>query len=265
MSEDVIENWLAVFGRHLGVRGRRRQRILAEVTEHLRDAAADGSATTAVARFGAPAAMAEHFTASPRRRPSRAVLLWMPAAVAATICCATVYGAGQQALRSGANDPQTQIAEDAALRLSGGAAASEVVTGPQVDLARSLAVTVSVIDSDGRVLASTASLAGRPARPPLGALRAAETSGLNVLTWQPRPGVRQAAAITAFRGRDAAGTVVVSRSLRLVEQRESTLLRIVALGWLLALAAAAVVALLVTRWWVPREPGDPMHAAPVLA
>ncbi|MDQ6648846.1 MAG: hypothetical protein M3Z02_01805 [Actinomycetota bacterium] len=254
MSADAIEGWLSEFSCRLAVRGRRRRRITAEVKEHLMDAADADSAEDAVARFGSPAAVAGQFR-SPRPRLALALLLWLPAATAATVCAALVYAAGQHTLRASANDPQTQVADDAAAQLDAGVPLGRVVAGPPVDLARSLAGSVTVVDDGGAILASTGQLEGRQVRPPLGTLRAAGTAGRQVVTWQPRPSVRQAAVIVAYRGPEGSGTVVAARSLRLVEQRESELGQLVGVGWLLALAAAAAAALLCARWWVPGDPG----------
>ena len=44
----------------------------------------------------------------------RALAFFLPVAVLATLCCGFVYTAVQQDLRMGANDPQLQLAEDAA-------------------------------------------------------------------------------------------------------------------------------------------------------
>jgi hypothetical protein len=173
------------------------------------------------------------------RRPmlSRAVALWLPAAVTATVLAGTGYGLAQHVLRSGANDPQIQVAHDAAGRLASGAAPSDVAAGPLVDLASSPDVTVGVFDAQGEALASTARLDNGVPRPPLGALSTARSNGQDVVTWQPRPGVRQAAVIVPFAGARGDGFVVAARSLRPVEQREDDALAIAVLGWLLALAA----------------------------
>ena len=45
------------------------------------------------------------------------------------------------------------------------------------------------------------------------------------------------------------GTVTAGRSLRLVEEREDTLLQLVALGWLVTVAALAAVCAVVARLW----------------
>jgi len=137
-----------------------------------------------------------------------------------------------------------------------------VAAGPAVDLAGSLAVSVTVLDRAGTVLASTARLDGGTPRPPTGALAAASPSSPNVLTWQPRSGVRQAAVIAAYQDAGGGGTVVVSRSLRLVEQREDQVLWLAVAGWLAALAATAVLAIALTsRWTGGRRSGQLLAAA----
>ena len=57
----------------------------------------------------------------------RALAFFLPVAVLATLCCGLVYGAVQQDLRMGANDPQLQLAEDAARALDAGAPAATLV------------------------------------------------------------------------------------------------------------------------------------------
>src|SRR5713101_7851125 len=80
----------------------------------------------------------------------RAITLWVPIAVAVTGLTAVVYGAVQQDLRQGANDPQIQMAEDAAARLNAGATPDAVVPGESIDLAYSLRPYVMVFDEPGR-------------------------------------------------------------------------------------------------------------------
>ena len=44
----------------------------------------------------------------------RTLAFFLPVAVLATLCCGLVYAALQHDLRTGANDPQIQLAEDTA-------------------------------------------------------------------------------------------------------------------------------------------------------
>lgn len=148
------------------------------------------------------------------------VVLWLPAVVAVTFAAGLGYGIGQYLLRSGANDPQTQVAQDAARSISAGADPQSVVTGPVVDLATSSALEVTVVDRAGAVLASTGRLDSVPVLPPIGALRASSPDHPNAVTWQPRADIRMAAVIATYRGPSGSGSVVAARSLRVVEQHE---------------------------------------------
>jgi len=84
----------------------------------------------------------------------RAATLWVPLAVAVTGLTAVVYGAVQQDLRQGANDPQIQMAEDAAARLNAGAALNSVLPSDQIELAGSLKSYVLLFDASGHLVAS---------------------------------------------------------------------------------------------------------------
>ena len=122
-----------------------------------------------------------------RARLGLFLMLWLPVAVAATIAIGTGYVIAQQVLRQNGNDPQVELAQTAAAQLNQGATPAQVATGPAVDLRTSLAVNVTVLDSGGTVLASTARLDNAVPHPPLGALTEAGRTGQNVVTWQPSP------------------------------------------------------------------------------
>ena len=164
---------------------------------------------------------------------------FLPLAVLATLLAGLVYGIAQQGLRSGANDPQLQLAEDGARALDAGGDPSGVVGPGKVDVAVSLAPFVVVFDSAGHVLASSGALDGADPAPPAGVLEHATVDAPNVVTWQPRAGVR-VATVTARWGD---GTVMAGRSLREVERREDQALLLVAVGWVFTLAALATSSL----------------------
>ena len=186
----------------------------------------------------------------PTMRLRRALAFFLPVAVLATLACGLVYVAVQQDLRSGANDPQRQLAEDAARALDAGAAPATVVGGSKVDVAQSLAPFVAVFDETGHVLATDGQLDAHDPVPPLGVLDAARAHPPNVVTWQPRPGVRVATVTVPWQG----GTVLAGRSLRAVEQREDQTLLIVAAAWLAMMAALAVTAFLAAWLWPSPPP-----------
>lgn len=86
------------------------------------------------------------------------------------------YVVGQQVLRHGANDPQIQIAADAAVDLEAGAAPQTVVPARSVDIARSLAPFLIVYNESGTPIAGSGKLHGSAPRPPAGVFNAVRQS-----------------------------------------------------------------------------------------
>lgn len=173
----------------------------------------------------------------------QALPTFLALAAAATFAAALVYVAVQGDLRSGANDPQLQLAEDAAAALDAGAAPASLVGPAKVDLATSLASFMVVFDASGAVLASNGVLDGHDPVPPPGLLEEARLHPPDTVTWQPRAGVRIAQVSVPWRG----GVVLAGRSLREVERREDQLLLVVAVMWLAGLVGLAGVSLVVAR------------------
>lgn len=163
----------------------------------------------------------------------RAFALWLPAALASTVLALAGYGIVQQALRSGANDPQVALAQDARVALDAGAPASAVVPSQSIDLHRSLAPWVAVYDGSRKLLASSAM--GVDVYP-TSVFNAVGPGERDQVTWQPDASTRQATVVVRWSG----GWVVAGRSLALVEDREGQALLISVAAWLAALAAAAI-------------------------
>lgn len=267
MSEpDLIGDYLDGLARQLARYGRRRRRrLLDEAREHLLDATTtemeDGMDSTdaqrhAIRRFGTASRVAAEMG-----RPGlvrRALPLVVVCVGGLTVLTGICYGFGQQGLRREANDPQVPIARDIAARLSAGTAPAELATGPSVDLATDPRVHVSVFDTAGRALASTARLDGRQPSPPAGVLKAATRSGRNDVTWQPRPAVRVAAVIFPWSG----GTVLVGRSMTVMERDESRLVRLLLIGWFVAILVVTAAALGWTWWRGGRGITPPLAPAP---
>ncbi len=145
----------------------------------------------------------------------------------------TIYIIGQQMLRQGANDPQIQLSEDVALALATGKGVQDFLP-PQVDISESIAPFVIVYDANGVVISSTATLYGITPEIPLGVLDYAKHVKQNRVTWEPQPGIREAAVVTYFNGQNE-GYVVSGRSLREIERREDSLLKSLGLLWLFTL------------------------------
>jgi hypothetical protein len=142
---------------------------------------------------------------------------WLPLAIATAGLCALVYLTVQQSLRMGANDPQIQMAEDAASSLNAGASVESVVPSAKVEIADSLAPFVIVFDDSGKVLASSATLHGVVPAYPAGVLDYVRQKGQDRVTWQPKVGVRMATVVVPYNN----GFVMAGRSLTEIEKRES--------------------------------------------
>jgi energy-converting hydrogenase Eha subunit F len=177
------------------------------------------------------------------------VLWWLYAAIAVTGVCATIYLAVQQNYRQSLNDPQIQIAEDAAARLDAGDVPAAVVPrmGSLVNLDTSLATWVAVYDASGLPLESSGQLDNAPPQPPKNlfdpstwrSLKTFPQSGGNEtrVTWQPRDGVRQALIIVHAQN----GMFVVSgRNMRTTEDRIIQLGENMLLAWAFTLGCLLV-------------------------
>ena len=179
------------------------------------------------------------------------ILSWLPLAALTLVLSVTIYAAVQQVERSSANDPQIQMATDAANALNDGAAPSSLVSAAQIDIARSYAPYLVIYDANEQILASSATVGGQALVPPSGVFSVARSSGMDLITWTPAPGVRSAIAVVPY----ANGYVVAGRSLKLIEDRESNLEVLVGAGGASALVVT-FIAVLVTRafasWAAPR-------------
>jgi hypothetical protein len=164
---------------------------------------------------------------------------WFPLAVSITLFCGISYLVGQQVYRQSANDPQIQMAENAALALASGAAPEDIVSTDTVDMATSLSPYLIIFDESGAPVASSVILDGKTPTPPNGVLNYARSHRQNRITWQPRPGVRHAAIICYFNGRQS-GFVLAARSMREVEIRIGKLFLGIVIGWLITLVASLV-------------------------
>lgn len=181
---------------------------------------------------------------------------WIPLAIAITLMCALVYAALQQTERQALNDPQIQMAEDAAAILKNGGSPADVVPrGKTIDASASLAPWIAVYDASGTPLESDAVLSGAPPKPPKGSFDAARASGSNLPhnTWESADGTRTALVLVWVPDKEL--FVAAGRNMREVEDREWALAVLVASAWIATLAATLVAAWLGARFTA--QPGEP--------
>ncbi|SRR5258706_2167085 len=142
--------------------------------------------------------------------------------------CGLVYGSIQHVLRMSGNDPQIQIAEDTAQMLNSGEDPKKIIPITKVDIETSLSPFVAIYDSHAVPLATSGFLNDAAPAVPEGVFAYTKVNGENRLTWQPRPGVRQAIVVTPFKN----GFVIAGRSLREVEKSEDDLFTQVSIAWI---------------------------------
>jgi len=183
--------------------------------------------------------------------------VWLPLGAAVTLLAGLVYLVDQQQIRLGGNQPQVQMAEDAAAALAGGQTAGSLISPQKVEISQSLAPYLMVFDAQGSLLAGSAVLHGAAPSIPPGIFDAVRKNGQDRVTWQPEPGVRQAAVVQPVNG-GAGGFVLAGRSMREIETLEDSQLVRVELAWLVTLTATLVLCVLaeaprLKRWLAPSE------------
>jgi hypothetical protein len=168
----------------------------------------------------------------------RILMRWLQLAGAASACCLLVWVAVQQVWRQDANDPQLQMARDAAARLaSGQAPVDAVVPTGTVEVATSLAPFLTVLDARGSIVASSGRVHGALKSVPSGVLDHVRQTGEEEVSWQPEPGVRVATSVVSYPG----GFVLAGRSLLETERRRARMSDLVALAWIGMLIGLAVL------------------------
>lgn len=148
------------------------------------------------------------------------------------ITFATIFGVTQQVLRSGANDPQIQMAESVSASLEMGVPTYQLVPGV-VHIEHNLSPFVLIYDRTGKLLSGDGLLGNALAKIPPGVLTAADGQEYNAVTWQPQSAVRVATVTVASKHY----YVVSGRSLKEVEKREQQTLTIALVGGIVAATA----------------------------
>ena len=166
---------------------------------------------------------------------------WLGYAAVVTLLCLLVYIVAQQNFRQSANDPQYQLAQDAANAINKGADPKSLLGAAPVEIATTLSPYLLIYDANGNSIGNNTTLDGKPPKLPEGVLETTRRQRTNVVTWQPRSGIRQATVmITAGRGY----TIVAARSLQTTEERVRTLGTQVLFGWIASLTAMLVIVFL---------------------
>lgn len=170
---------------------------------------------------------------------------WIPLAIVATTLSFLIYLLVQQDVRQVANDPQIQMARDAALSVSAGKPIQNFNPQEKIDITKSLSPFTSIYDAGNNPIVSNATLAnGNLPLLSSGIFAYAKKYGEDRITWEPAPGVRNALVVVAYPN----GFVAVGRSLSEVEIRESKLLQLSIIDWI-----GTLVVTFFAAWFISRK------------
>jgi hypothetical protein len=164
---------------------------------------------------------------------------WLSIAFLATVVTALTYAAVQQDYRQSANDPQIQMAEDAA-------SGTFNVTGT-VNMNESLAPYLVFYSASGTPVSGNGMLDGKLPGLPQGIFTYVLNSGEDRVTWQPETGIREAIVVVKMDG-SSGGFVMAGRSLREVEYREDQLEFITDIAWITALVGTFMLEIIIAFW-----------------
>lgn len=149
----------------------------------------------------------------------------------------TIYMVVQQANRQGANDPQLGLAQDIASALGQNNQPSVFESATKVDMDKSLSPFLIITDESGKTVVTTGQIGTNSPTPPKGVFDAAKKSGQNRVTWQPQKGVRIALVVIPYNH----GFVAVGRSLKEIEDRDGSLMKKIAIAWVLTVFGSIVI------------------------
>lgn len=173
---------------------------------------------------------------------------FIPLFLVITAVYGTIYVTEQQILRQGANDPQIQISEDIATRLSTNPSLPPPIT-TKIDIRKSLNTFIIIFDDKNNPIFSTGKLNGTVPLPPSGVFDYTRLHKQDRITWQPGTGsevVRVASVITRYSGKSS-GFVLVGRSLREVEEREEDLVEHIGFAWIVTLIGYMIITKILSK------------------
>lgn len=132
----------------------------------------------------------------------------------------------------GADEPQISMAQDTAKLISSGKNPNELANGV-IDMSNNMAPFIIIYDNFGKVIAGNGYLDSSIPQVPIGVLSAADNQKQNVVTWQPKKGVRIASVSVKVENY----YVLSGRSLEKVENRINSFGKWLVLAWLVVIAS----------------------------
>ena len=159
---------------------------------------------------------------------------YLLSAVILTGIFSTMFVLVQQLGRMQANDTPTLLATQVAKQLDAGLGLTSINMGA-TDLANNPIPFVIIYDKQGKAVGGSGYLNAKLAVAPKGVLEHAKTGKNNVVTWQPKSGVRIASVTAVAKDYYVLG----GQSLKATENHASQLLKLTVLGYGVSLAVLA--------------------------
>ncbi len=157
---------------------------------------------------------------------------YLLSAIILTAIFSTMYVLVQQQGRMQANDTPTLLATQVAKQLDAGLGLSSVNMGA-TDLANNPVPFVIIYDKQGKAVGGSGYLDKKLAVAPKSMLQHAKTNRNNIVTWQPKTGVRIASVTIAAKDYYVLG----GQSLKPTEDHATQLLKLTAIGYGASLVA----------------------------
>ena len=158
----------------------------------------------------------------------------------------------QGLLRSGADQPQLQMAKRYTSAIASGEKPEAAIPSGDIDLQHSLEPFVIFYNDQGVPVSGNAHLNQAIPTPPPGVFNYVRTHGIDRISWQPQPDVRIATILIRVNG-PTPGFILAGRSLRVVEEQVGLFFRMVFIGWLVLVALLIAGAVFLTRVQYPGQ------------
>ncbi len=151
-----------------------------------------------------------------------------------TVTAVVCFGIVQHLIRQSANNPQLFLSQEIAGKLSQGEPPQKKWFGPgkKVDLNLDSRLFYIIYNDQFQITTTSAFLNDQPLDLPQGVLETAQAKGLNAITWQPAPGVREAIAVRPYKSASQSGYIVVGQSLDRFEELIHDIGVYILIGWL---------------------------------
>lgn len=171
-------------------------------------------------------------------------LIWICSFIIISVIFGTIYAVIQQNSRLSANDEQVKIAYDISNSIENGSDINSLVSTNKIDISKSLSPFIIIYDDEKNVISSSGLLNNEIPQLPKGVLDYTLLHNENRVTWQPQNNVRIAAVVKKFESGNMSGYVLVGKSLKEVEDRDSHMFLLVLVAWFISMVFISFILLI---------------------